>query len=191
MLPPPESPGQEKSTPHDPDIVRHYRLRIRCHASLRKEKHLLHIYSCFLLRNIRNRKNPCRTIPIQSRNTLHGITHIFSPKGKTPATHYSFMFSSLECMVVELRKTLRKRRDILLRRKPPYTTVQPAPQTGSLPKHRSTATPHVFSFVRKLHRRHPRIPFRTAHPVVRVTRLFEAHARKPGTELLDSFYQFG
>ena len=63
--------------------------------SLRKEKHLLHIRSCFLLRNFRNRKNPCRTIPIQSRSTLHGFMLIFSPKGPPPAT-YSFMFSSLE-----------------------------------------------------------------------------------------------
>ena len=231
MLPPPESPGQEKSTPHDPDIVRHYRLRIhahvlserkkhrlriRCHASLRKEKTATHSFmlssleypgqeksmphdpdtvpqhpprihghvlsertpTCYTLfvhaffsgengseekqrgitikisepeqekpfvcalpeksqprirnhafppkekpatysfmlslRNLRDRKNPYRTNPIQSRSTLHEFTVIFSPKGKPPATHYSFLLSSLECMV-EPRKTLRKRRDILFR----------------------------------------------------------------------------
>ena len=41
-------------------------------------------------------ENPYRTNPIQSRSTLHEFTLMFSPKGKTSVTYYSFLLSSSE-----------------------------------------------------------------------------------------------
>ena len=70
------------ATPQRMKLRRKHRLRIRCHASLRKEKPAK--YSFMLsLRNLRDKKNPYRTNPIQSRNTLHGFTLMSFPKGKT------------------------------------------------------------------------------------------------------------
>ena len=159
-------------------------------CSLRKEKTpVADLLPCFpsgisetgKIHTARTRYTPAAA-PTDSRSC-------FLRKEPPPATHYSFLLSSLECMSVVPRKTLRKRRDILLRRKTPYTMAQPDPQTGNLPKHRSTAIPHVFSFMRKLCRRHSRIPFRTVHPVVRVTRLFEAHARSRAQNCWKAFFE--
>ena len=64
---PPESPGQEKSIPYEPDIVRHYRSRIHAHVLSERKKHLLHIIrSCFLLWNV-----------WQSREKLYGKEVIY------------------------------------------------------------------------------------------------------------------
>ena len=95
MLPPPEYPGQEKSMPHEPDIVRHYRLRIRCHASLRR-KNLLHIIrSCFLsgisgtgkIHTARTRYSPA--LPITDSMLC------FPPKGKTCYIFVHAFFSGI------------------------------------------------------------------------------------------------
>ena len=91
MLPPPESPGQEKNIPHEPDTVPHYRSRIHAHV-LSERKNQLHICSCCFLRNLRDRKNPYRMNPIQSRTTGHEFTVIFSPKGKTSYTLFVLAF---------------------------------------------------------------------------------------------------
>ena len=56
MLSSPESLGQEKNMPHEPDIVRHYRLRIYGHVLSERKKHLLHICSCCFLRRKRFRR---------------------------------------------------------------------------------------------------------------------------------------
>jgi len=51
-----------------------HRSRIRCHAFLRKEKPVTYSFM-FSLRNLRDRKNPHRTIPIQSGTTGHEFIH--------------------------------------------------------------------------------------------------------------------
>ena len=111
MLPPPESPGQEKSTPHDPDIVRHYRLRIhahvlserkkhrlriRCHASLRKEKTATHSFMLSSLEYPGQEKSMPHdpdTVP-QHPPRIHG--HVLSERTPTCYTLFVHAFFSGE-----------------------------------------------------------------------------------------------
>ena len=105
---PPESPEQEISIPHEPDIVPQHPPRIYGHVFSERKNHLLHIRSCFpsgisgtgKIHTARSRYSPAapvtnsRSCPFRKEKTpVADSISCFPPKGKTCYTFvHAFFF---------------------------------------------------------------------------------------------------
>jgi len=87
------SPEKTPAQPHPPEKTAQKKTPVTDSMSCfpPKEKPATHSFM-LPLRNLRDRKKPCRTNPIQSRTTGHGFTLMFSPKGKNSYTLFVLAF---------------------------------------------------------------------------------------------------